>query len=224
MRLLEWDSVPVVDVITIYKRKFYPFLKKVNPSYVLKGIRLFKSYIFCEFYNLITENLVSLTDYVKNNLRNMHLGLYYKKANLLKGCYKIYHYFQSGTLADKAFGELADSKCKTYHLNQCPFINRKLSREESLQFFKQMNLIRHFESTCVHLYQNKHIHGFCHLYTGQEACAVGIRSVMRLQDTAITSYRCHGWALLMSEKVDEGLILILKELVGTKTGLYFFLI
>lgn len=120
--------------------------------------------------------------------------------------------------------EITQSKCMLHNLDQCPNITGKITKEEGLQFFEQMSLIRRMETTCIKLYQNSNIIGFCHLYVGQEACAVGVKSVMRAQDTAVSSYRCHGWALLISGATEEALTNILKELTGKKTGLYLFLI
>ncbi|KPJ18851.1 hypothetical protein RR48_05789 [Papilio machaon] len=64
------------------------------------------------------------------------------------------------------------------------------------------------------MYKEKLIRGFCHLYTGQEAVAVGIHSMLRKVDTVVTSYRCHGWAQLMSGDMFG----VLAEIAGCKAG------
>ncbi|KAL1117762.1 hypothetical protein AAG570_004077 [Ranatra chinensis] len=77
-----------------------------------------------------------------------------------------------------------------------------------------MQAVRRLESAAGNLYKEKIIRGFCHLYSGQEACAVGMRAAMRSQDTLITSYRAHGWTLLMGVPPSG----VLAELTGRKTG------
>ncbi|KAG5884703.1 hypothetical protein JTB14_019386 [Gonioctena quinquepunctata] len=93
-------------------------------------------------------------------------------------------------------------------------VNVEVSREDALFLYKWMTTIRRMENTAANLYQRKIILGFCHLYAGQEACAVGIKSVMSPQDTVITSYRCHAWTLLMGAPLEK----IYAELLGKITG------
>nr|CAI5860946.1 unnamed protein product [Callosobruchus analis] len=81
-----------------------------------------------------------------------------------------------------------------------------------------MHLIRKMEHTIGKLYQSKKIRGFCHLYTGQEACAVGTTAAMRPQDTAITTYRCHPWPVLMVEDKETVLMQVFSEMLGVARG------
>ncbi len=69
------------------------------------------------------------------------------------------------------------------------------TRNQALGWLRQMLLIRRFEERSAMLYQNQKIGGFCHLYTGQEAVAVGSIGVLREDDYVITAYRDHGHAL-----------------------------
>lgn len=39
--------------------------------------------------------------------------------------------------------------------------------------FRDMQTIRRIETSAGNLYKEKIVRGFCHLYSGQEACAVG---------------------------------------------------
>ena len=52
------------------------------------------------------------------------------------------------------------------------------TKEQLLDFYKQMLLIRRFEEKAGQLYGLGLIGGFCHLYIGQEAVAVGLQSAL----------------------------------------------
>lgn len=70
------------------------------------------------------------------------------------------------------------------------------------------------ENAANGMYKSKVIRGFCHLYSGQEACAVGMENALRKDDSVITAYRAHGWAYLRGVSV-EG---VLSELTGREKG------
>ena len=71
----------------------------------------------------------------------------------------------------------------------------QVTRNQAVGWLSQMMLIRRFEERAAMLYQNQKIGGFCHLYSGQEAVAVGSIGVLREDDYVITAYRDHGHAL-----------------------------
>jgi len=58
------------------------------------------------------------------------------------------------------------------------------------------------------------IRGFCHLYDGQEGCAVGMENAIDKNDDVITSYRAHGWVYMRGIPVRE----VLAELFGRDMG------
>ena len=92
----------------------------------------------------------------------------------------------------------------------------KASREELLDFYKQMLLIRRFEERAGQLYGLGLIGGFCHLYIGQEAVAVGLQSAMKVgRDSVITGYRDHGHMLAYG--IDPKVIMA--ELTGRAAGI-----
>ncbi|MBL9121387.1 MAG: pyruvate dehydrogenase (acetyl-transferring) E1 component subunit alpha [Phycisphaerae bacterium] len=63
------------------------------------------------------------------------------------------------------------------------------------QWLRDMMLIREFEIRCMQAYQDKKIGGFCHVYIGQEAVAVGCVAAIEPKDPLVTAYRDHGHAL-----------------------------
>lgn len=70
-----------------------------------------------------------------------------------------------------------------------------ISKEELLNHYQEMLLIRRFEEKAGQLYGMGLIGGFCHLYIGQEAVVVGLESVAIEGDKRVTSYRDHGHML-----------------------------
>jgi pyruvate dehydrogenase E1 component alpha subunit len=70
-----------------------------------------------------------------------------------------------------------------------------LSQEKLHQLLYDMMLIRRFEEKTMQSYQKGKIGGFCHIYIGQEACAVGSINALREDDPIVGPYRDHGHAL-----------------------------
>ncbi|MEM6458749.1 MAG: thiamine pyrophosphate-dependent enzyme [Planctomycetota bacterium] len=70
-----------------------------------------------------------------------------------------------------------------------------LSDERLLQMLADMMLIRRFEERTMQAYQQAKIGGFCHIYIGQEATAVGSVAATSNDDPIVTAYRDHGHAL-----------------------------
>ncbi|HZG47450.1 MAG TPA: pyruvate dehydrogenase (acetyl-transferring) E1 component subunit alpha, partial [Allosphingosinicella sp.] len=90
------------------------------------------------------------------------------------------------------------------------------SKEELLEFYRQMLLIRRFEERAGQLYGLGLIGGFCHLYIGQEAVAVGLQSALNGDtDSVITGYRDHGHMLAYG--IDPKVIMA--ELTGRQAGI-----
>jgi len=92
----------------------------------------------------------------------------------------------------------------------------KASKDELMALYKQMLLIRRFEERAGQLYGLGLIGGFCHLYIGQEAVAVGLQSAMTVgKDSVITGYRDHGHMLAYG--IDPKVIMA--ELAGREAGI-----
>ncbi|HEV7842465.1 MAG TPA: pyruvate dehydrogenase (acetyl-transferring) E1 component subunit alpha [Pyrinomonadaceae bacterium] len=90
----------------------------------------------------------------------------------------------------------------------------ELDNETLLRLLNQMILIRRLEEKCAESYSLGKIGGFCHLYIGQEAVAVGAVSALRPDDYLMTSYRDHGQAIAKGISPDE----IMAELYGKAGG------
>jgi pyruvate dehydrogenase E1 component alpha subunit len=86
--------------------------------------------------------------------------------------------------------------------------------ELQLKMLRQMLLIRRFEEKAAEAYALGKIGGFCHLYIGQEAVAVGALAALRDDDYVICSYREHGQALVKG--IPSGAVMA--ELFGKATG------
>jgi TPP-dependent pyruvate/acetoin dehydrogenase alpha subunit len=82
------------------------------------------------------------------------------------------------------------------------------------ELYRRMVLIRRFEDSVQRLFQKGAVHGTTHLYSGQEAGAVGVCSVLREGDRAAGTYRGHGHALALG--VDPQALM--DELLGRETG------
>jgi pyruvate dehydrogenase E1 component alpha subunit len=92
----------------------------------------------------------------------------------------------------------------------------RAGKDELLKLYREMLLIRRFEERAGQLYGLGLIGGFCHLYIGQEAVAVGLQSAMTVgKDSVITGYRDHGHMLAYG--IDPKVIMA--ELTGREAGI-----
>jgi len=89
-----------------------------------------------------------------------------------------------------------------------------MEKNDYLELFKQMLLIRMVEDQASVLYQQGKIGGFLHLYIGQEAVSTGLISARQEQDRVITAYRDHGVAINCGIPAK----VVLSELLGKVTG------
>ena len=90
-----------------------------------------------------------------------------------------------------------------------------LTKEQMLDMYHQMVLIRRFEERCKELYQQRKIGGvYLHLYNGQEATGVGAIYALRPSDHVITAYRDHGLAIAKGADINR----LMAEMFGKKTG------
>jgi pyruvate dehydrogenase E1 component alpha subunit len=90
-----------------------------------------------------------------------------------------------------------------------------MDKNEYLDLYHQMVLIRRVEERSAELYQQGKIGGFLHLYIGQEAVSTGLISARKPQDKVITAYRDHGVAINSGISAKQ----VMAELLGKATGI-----
>ena len=111
-----------------------------------------------------------------------------------------------------------DSEFVLHSLQEALEKNKRFdaTKEQMLHFYEQMLLIRRFEERAGQLYGLGLIGGFCHLYIGQEAVAIGLQSALDGdKDSVITGYRDHGHMLAYG--IDPKVIMA--ELTGREAGI-----
>ena len=91
---------------------------------------------------------------------------------------------------------------------------QRLEKTDLLGFYRMMRLIREFERECERQYTRGNIRGFLHVYTGEEAIAVGAISALKPEDYLVTHYRDHGHALARGLSPNA----VMAELFGKATG------
>ncbi len=88
------------------------------------------------------------------------------------------------------------------------------TEEQLLHWYRQMRLIRRVEEQAAKAYMQKKILGFCHLYIGMEAVAVGAEAALRPDDYVVAAYREHGQAMARGVSARA----VMAELFGKSTG------
>ena len=83
-----------------------------------------------------------------------------------------------------------------------------------LDLYRRMLTIRRFEDLVQTLFLRGEVYGTTHLYSGQEAVAVGFASAMEPDDRVACTYRGHGHLLARGTEPEA----LLAELLGRETG------
>ena len=86
--------------------------------------------------------------------------------------------------------------------------------EQLLHVYEQMSKIREFEEKANELYMKALMPGLTHLYSGQEAVAVGVCEALRHDDYITSTHRGHGHCLAKGASVDR----MFAELLGKEAG------
>lgn len=127
----------------------------------------------------------------------------------------------AGNPAKRAGAEPSDSDI--VELAKQEFQKRRKSQLESIkktdkkvlrEMLYQMVLGRRFEEKCAEVYRMGKIGGFCHLYIGQEAIAIGSMLALKPTDMVLTSYRDHVTAMVKGITPEA----VMAELYGKEGG------
>jgi TPP-dependent pyruvate/acetoin dehydrogenase alpha subunit len=83
------------------------------------------------------------------------------------------------------------------------------------RLYRQMLLIRGFEDLVQSLFLAGEVYGTTHLYSGQEAVATGVASLLEDRDRVAATYRGHGHALALGVDPQQ----LLDEMLARATGI-----
>jgi TPP-dependent pyruvate/acetoin dehydrogenase alpha subunit len=84
-----------------------------------------------------------------------------------------------------------------------------------MRIYRQMLLIRGFEDLVQSLFLKGEVYGTTHLYSGQEAIATGVATLLEDRDRVAATYRGHGHALALGVDPQQ----LLDEMLGRETGI-----
>ncbi len=90
-----------------------------------------------------------------------------------------------------------------------------LDEAQLLDVYRKMVTIRRFEEKAAEMYTKGKITGFCHLYAGEEAVAVGAIQALYDKDYVVSTYREHGHCIAKGAEPR----VVMAELFGKETGI-----
>lgn len=90
-----------------------------------------------------------------------------------------------------------------------------LSREELVEMYRMMRLIRRFEETAVDYFKQGIVIGNMHMYVGEEAVATGICKTLTDEDYIASTHRCDGHLIAKGANINA----MMAELMGKENGL-----
>lgn len=129
----------------------------------------------------------------------------------------------SGNNSKTATAKNGNLDFKIVELAKAEYAKRRKSQLEAIKktdkkllraMLYQMVLGRRFEEKCAEVYRMGKIGGFCHLYIGQEAIAVGSMMALEKTDMVITAYRDHVQAMVKGISPES----VMAELYGKEGG------
>ena len=89
-----------------------------------------------------------------------------------------------------------------------------MNKDKMIEMYRKMLEIRLFEEKVFELYGQNLVPGTIHLYTGEEAVAVGVCANLRKDDYIVSTHRGHGHCIAKGARLDR----TMAEILGKKTG------
>jgi pyruvate dehydrogenase E1 component alpha subunit len=89
-----------------------------------------------------------------------------------------------------------------------------IQKDKWIRMYRQMVSIRLFEEQVNELYTRALMPGLAHLYSGEEAVAVGVCEALRIDDYITSTHRGHGHCLAKGASADR----MFAELLGKEPG------
>jgi len=86
--------------------------------------------------------------------------------------------------------------------------------DQKKRIMREMLLIRHFELMAQTQFFARKVPGFCHIYVGEEAVAVGVCQALKKDDYILSTHRGHGHCLAKGADPKR----LMAELYGKETG------
>src|SRR5881296_3884127 len=159
-------------------------------------------------------DILTLGQYLRPSGQHLPIARYYTPAEFAElrrlGREMGYRHVEAGPLVRSSYHAWEQVERATAALTAPGHADTELAR----RMLRQMLLIRRFEEKAAEAYALGKIGGFCHLYIGQEAVAVGSLAALREDDYVISSYREHGQALARGVPANA----LMAELFGKATG------
>jgi pyruvate dehydrogenase E1 component alpha subunit len=93
-------------------------------------------------------------------------------------------------------------------------VKTKTNTEDYLRMYRQMVRIRTFEDNANQLYLSAKMPGLTHMYSGEEAVAVGICEALKVTDKITSTHRGHGHCVAKGAEFKE----MFCELLGKEEG------
>ena len=92
-----------------------------------------------------------------------------------------------------------------------------LTREDLVELYRTMILIRRFEEITVDYFKQGYVLGNMHMYVGEEAIAAGVCRALTREDYISSTHRCDGHLIAKGADINA----MMAELMGKQEGLVF---
>lgn len=94
-------------------------------------------------------------------------------------------------------------------------IRDNLTREDLVEMYRTMILIRRFEETAIDYFKQGIVIGNMHMYIGEEAVATGVCKVLEKEDYIASTHRCDGHLIAKGADINA----MMAELMGRENGI-----